>query len=319
MDSPNPRIPRLHATLLPAAMLLLLTLTPACGGGLTEPEVKTSDLPASDDFSGDCTWPGDSSGGASVGCVNGAYRILVKQPSVRGHQIVTKRFDAVDDVLLDADATLAALPDLGEHGYAHYGVGCWSSAAGKPGRGYVFVVKPDGEAGVLRFDETATELKPDFYLKTLAGAPANPAFAGTGSTLRIHAECDSNGPTTRLVMQVNGRDVVTTMDDAGFGPFQAAGFDVFTTASGTEVHYDNVELSEGRGATSDTTLPLASPSRHETRRLRVYKRVNAASLAGVRSSGRIRGVLYTSCIRRECRRHFDLGRKRSGMHRGAQV
>jgi hypothetical protein len=240
-----------------AALILPSILLSGCGGGSAGGStVLRKQLPISDDFSGDCLWADDSSGGAVVGCRNGAYRILAKQPSVNYHQVVPTRFRSANDIIVESDATLAALPTLRDRDYVYYGVDCLASAVGEPDRGYVFVMKPDGVAGVLRFDETASELKP-FYLKDLASSAPNPQFAGRGTRLRIHAECDSTGPTTRLVMKVNGQVVVSTVDDVEFGGFQAAGFDVFTTVPGTDVRYDNVELRTGSSTASDTTLPLA--------------------------------------------------------------
>jgi hypothetical protein len=234
-----------RASVVLAALLVLGILAAACGSGSAATStVLKKDLPIHDDFSGDCRWAVDHNGGASVGCAAGAYRILVKQPSINYHQIIPTRFGAVHHLVLDTDATLAALPPLGKRAYAYYGVGCWSSGVGEPDRGYAFVVKPDGSAGVLRFDETAPELKPRFYLKDVAGAAPNPAFAGTSNTLRIHAECDSTGSQTRLIMRVNGQEIVTATDAAGIGPFQAAGFDVFTTVPGTDVRYDNFDLHQ---------------------------------------------------------------------------
>ena len=63
--------------------------------------------------------------------------------------------------------------------------------------------------------------------------------------VHIGAECDSsNGAQTVLTLEVNGiPQTVVVADDRGFGPFQSAGFDVFTTLAGTTVKYDNVHIS----------------------------------------------------------------------------
>jgi hypothetical protein len=231
---------RFHASAV-AAAFVLASVAAACGAGTS---VAKGDLPIHDDFSGDCGWATDDNGGASVGCAGGGYRILVKRPSINYHQVIPTRFAPVQHLVIESDATLAALRPLGERDYAYYGLGCWSTGAGKLNRGYVFVVKPDGSAGVLRADESDPALKRLFYLKDVLGVPANPAFAGVGHTLRIHAECDSTRSTARLIMNVNGKQVVSATDDAGFGPLQAAGFDVFTTVPGMDVRYDNVDIHQ---------------------------------------------------------------------------
>lgn len=250
------RVPGLDAqrsdhgmTRLGLAWLVVLALTiplSGCGTSSSGSSVATGELPVDDDFSGDCHWAQDASGGAEVGCVDGVYQITVHDPSVAFHQTVPTRFRPVDHLIIEADVTLTTLPVHGKHDYAYYGVNCTATAAGRPARGYVFIVQPfDGRAGVLRYDETDKSTKGSFYLKNLLAAPPDRDLAGTGRTVHIRAECDSSkGAQTVLTLEVNGTpQTVVIGDDRGFGPFRSAGFDMFTTLAGTTVKYDNVHIS----------------------------------------------------------------------------
>jgi hypothetical protein len=225
-------------------MLALALPVSGCGTSSLGSSVVTGDLPIDDDFSGDCHWAQDDSGGAEVGCVDGAYRITVHDPSANYHQTVPTRFGPVDDLIVETDVTLTALPTLGKRDYAYYGVNCTVTGAGQPARGYVFVVQPaDGRAGVLRYDETDQTIKDSFYLKNLLAARPDPDLVGSRRTVHVRAECDSSGAGTTLTLQIDGVEKVRVGDENGSGPFRSAGLDMFTTLAGTTVEYDNVHIS----------------------------------------------------------------------------
>jgi len=225
-------------------MLALALPVSGCGTSSLGSSVVTGDLPIDDDFSGDCHWAQDDSGGAEVGCVDGAYRITVHDPSANYHQTVPTRFGPVDNLIVETDVTLTALPTLGKRDYAYYGVNCTVTGAGQPARGYVFVVQPaDGRAGVLRYDETDHTIKDSFYLKNLLAARPDPDLVGSRRTVHVRAECDSSGAGTTLTLQIDGVEKVRVGDEHGFGPFRSAGLDMFTTLAGTTVEYDNVHIS----------------------------------------------------------------------------
>ena len=224
-------------------MLALALPVSGCGTSSLGSSVVTGDLPIDDDFSGDCHWAQDDSGGAEVGCVDGAYRITVHDPSANYHQTVPTRFGPVDDLIVETDVTLTALPTLGKRDYAYYGVNCTVTGAGQPARGYASSSSRP-TAGPACSDTTRpTRRSRTASIEEPARRPARPRPRRQPAHRARPRGMRFSGAGTTLTLQIDGVEKVRVGDKNGSGPFRSAGLDMFTTLAGTTVEYDNVHIS----------------------------------------------------------------------------
>jgi hypothetical protein len=224
-----------------ALIVVAVAIGSACGG-----EVKRSDLPISDDFSGDCEWSQDNDEHISLGCEDGAYRAQFKRADERIHHWIPRRIqESAESVSVEADVTLASFPGGSSDDFQGHGVGCWASPVGEPLQGYSFIVAPGVRSiAVLRHDETDESLREQFYIRALVDEQSG-AVAPIGETGRIRGECEATGDGgVDLTMYLDGEQVAKATDRPGFRPFEAFGFIVISTKVGTDIRFDNFEADE---------------------------------------------------------------------------
>ena len=229
-------------TLVPVLLAgCLVALLGACAG-----EVARSDLPISDDFSGDCHgWSEDNDKHIALGCEDGAYKAVFKRADERPHHMIPRRTEEpASSVSVEADATLQAFTGDTDESFEGHGVGCWSSPADEPAQGYLFLVSPSAQAfAIVRHDETDERLRNQFYFRALIDEESE-AVAAIGETNRLRGECRETDDGVELTMYLDGEQVGTATDPDGFRDFGAFGFVVISTRVGTDIRFDNFEADE---------------------------------------------------------------------------
>jgi hypothetical protein len=235
------RPPLLTGGVLALVAAGLVVIASACAS-----EVARSDLPISDDFSGDCEgWSQDNDEHISLGCEDGVYKALFKRTDERLHHFIPRRIEEPSDfVSVEADATLHAFPGGSSEDFQAHGVGCWSSEFGAPTQGYSFLVAPAANAiAIVKHDEADASLREQFYLRPLLDEESD-AVASVGETNRIRGKCQATDDGVELTMYLDGKLVGQARDPNGFRQFEAFGFVVISTKTGTDIRFDNFEADE---------------------------------------------------------------------------
>ncbi len=160
-------------------------------------------LPITDDFSGDCHWPGGEIQGMSFGCDRGAYRLRLKTPGP--YHIHQNLGLSASGVIVEVDASVTSGRGT-EPGKALLGIACLSD----PWHGYIGILQTDGGWAIMRLDKDFTQL---------AGNGAG-SVIGLARTNRLSVACArENGTATLVSFFVNGRRVGSVRDHSGQTPF----------------------------------------------------------------------------------------------------
>jgi hypothetical protein len=191
---------------------------------VTEPESVLEE-----DFASGCgSWYHDRDRFANFSCVNGVYRIRVKDPTREQHARLSSG-RIYQNLAVEADSRLVA-PWQGK--FEAHGVSCWTS----DGVGYLFAVAPDGSFGIVK-EWSGTQ-----RVKLLARGTSAQIERGAGPVSRIRGECRS-GSNTELRLLVDGNVVTTVHDRHDATSFGGFGVFVSTTKAKTEVELDNIEVT----------------------------------------------------------------------------
>ena len=70
------------------------------------------------------------------------------------------------------------------------------------------------------------------------------AVAAVGETNRIQGKCQATDDGVELTMYLDGKLVGQVRDPNGFRQFEAFGFVVISTKTGTDIRFDNFEAAE---------------------------------------------------------------------------
>jgi hypothetical protein len=185
-----------------------------------------------DYFDGPCQgWSTDKDARVSLSCVDGAYRILVRNPDRPQHS----RLFASDGQLalsVEADAVLVK-PNRGE--FEAHGVSCWTTRS----LGYLFVLAPDGSYAIIKGDPIGGTGR------ILKQGQAEYALPGRGVRNRIRGDCQVADGDARLALYVNGDRVAAARDKSATKSFIGYGLFVATSERNTEVRFDNVLVRGG--------------------------------------------------------------------------
>jgi hypothetical protein len=222
--------------------LLALMALPA---GCSTKEVGRSDLPMENDFS-DCDgWSTDDSEHISLSCENGQYQALYKDTSMSISDYIPRRSDdPVDSVGVEADVTFQTAPGTPGDRLIAAGVGCWISAPNEPAKGYLFAVAPEPSIAILKVDESDKSLEQQFFLRAFVDKDSA-VVKEMPAVNRVRGECRHGGATSvELSMWVNGEEVGKATDSSGFFGYEAFGFAMFSSESGTDLRFDNFVAEE---------------------------------------------------------------------------
>lgn len=206
----------------------------------------SNELPVTDDFSDCSRWLTEDDELVSLGCVDGVYRILIKDSRAIQSAFISLS-TAVEMVSVEADAAYETGPEG-----AGYGVSCGASE-----QGYLFGVSPDGTWAIVKWtDGTATNL--------LAESGTEDAIEGFSEANRIRGECFGGGEKpTALALHVNGKTIATIEDPDGLTSFSEVSVWVVSDEAGTEVRFDNFAARELEGAlrpSSEAEAPIELPA-----------------------------------------------------------
>ena len=186
----------------------------------------------SDDFSGPCRgWSTDRDARVALGCVDGAYRVLVKRPDRPQH---SRLFEgpAGREMSVEVDAVLDQ-PQNGK--FELHGVSCWES----PASGYLFGLAPDGSYVIVKLDLAGRAQA------ILKGGHADEAVPGAGARNRIRGDCRADDGRVELGFFVNGDRVAVVRDKGSTRSFKGFGLFVATSDAGTDVRFDNALVRGG--------------------------------------------------------------------------
>jgi hypothetical protein len=242
------RQPLRRAFALAATSTLPLVVLAGCGGTAPQPladgtpttkpqtavepttvQEVDADVLFVDDFSAGCgAWSNDRDTRVALGCADGAYRVLVKNPD-RPQQSRLFNLEPTERLSVESDAILIK-PRRGQ--FEFQGVSCWKSNGLV---GYVFLISPDGSYYIVKEDVTAGGRR---MLKT---GESGDILPGPGARNRIGGDCagDGRGP-TELTLYVNRRRVAGVRERRGAGPFGGFGLFVGTSEPNTDVRFDDV-------------------------------------------------------------------------------
>jgi hypothetical protein len=179
------------------------------------------ELPYQDDFSSDdCEWKTQEDERVSLGCADGAYRVLVKN-NAEWYSSHVRLQDPVDGVRVEADATVRNRGGV-------FGVACWGTDERER---YSFLVTPRQEYAIRH------EIG-DGLANTVKSGKDRRLAPGSG-TRRIRGDCATDGDVTVLTLYVDGTKVAATTQQPSIQDFAAVGVDVNEAANGAEVVFDN--------------------------------------------------------------------------------
>jgi hypothetical protein len=185
-----------------------------------------------DSFNGPCRgWSTDQDARVTLSCVDGAYRVLVRQPGRPQHSRLFD-VDGRPQLSIEADAVLMK-PRKGE--FEGHGVTCWSTRS----LGYLFVLTPDGTYAIIKGDVASGAVR---FLKE---GKADYALPGVGARNRIRGDCEVADGVARLAFYVNGERVGVARDKAAGNSFNGYGLVVATSERNTDVRFDNVLVRGG--------------------------------------------------------------------------
>ena len=220
-----------------AAVALALS---GCGNGSEE----QSGLPMEDDFSGQCSWSETDDEQIRLACEGGEYTVLYRQVDGQPHHVMRQPVgEPVTSVSVEADARLEAFPGGSNEDFQAYGVGCWATPVGGPGRGYLFIILPSLSAFAILLQDD--ELAPEESLVFLVDEESD-AVSPPGETTQIRAECKAADDGVDLTMFLDGEEVgsASAPGEIGAAGFQAVGFSTFSARTGTDIRFDNFRAEE---------------------------------------------------------------------------
>jgi hypothetical protein len=205
------------------------TAEKAPSGQPTEAEGQPNKTLLEDDFSKPkCGWTTRKDPSLTAGCVNGAYRILLKHPKDDYESFVPIN-ESLRAVSVEVDATSIGAPGL---------VGVLCSLDHGLGDYYAFLIRPD--AGEYFIFKTTPTNGGRVLTRGRARAAVLP---GTDD---IKGECmgGTAGEPTVLTMWVNGHQLAQLGDSGGFHAFDGLGLMVFSLEkSGTGGVFDKARMS----------------------------------------------------------------------------
>ena len=203
----------------------------ACAGG--DEAGGKSPLPFKDDFSSCDHFSQDEDAAVSLGCINGEYQMIIKDPRNTQEAGLTLSGAQFDVLEVEADVELQAGP---QSDAASFGVGCYESR--DPRDGYRVGLTAGGRFVMWAEYQTGNHagFRPE---QVNAHAP------GLGARDRVRAVCRSSGSATEVDLFVNGTHVGHARDPDGFHPFTAISLWGATDSAGTDIRFDNVVVTEG--------------------------------------------------------------------------
>jgi hypothetical protein len=184
-----------------------------------------------DYFDGPCRgWSTDQDARASLSCVGGAYRMLVRNPDRPQH---SRLFDRPRPrVSVEADIVFLK-PRKGE--FELHGVTCWSSRS----VGYIFALAPDGYYGIVKVDVLRGRQK------MVTDGMTERSLTGVGVRNRVRGDCKVGKDSAELALFINGDQVAVARDKAAPKAFTGYGLFVATSERNTDVRFDNVLVRGG--------------------------------------------------------------------------
>jgi hypothetical protein len=194
---------------------------------------EESPVPFKEDFTSCDHFSQDKDATISLGCVEGEYQMIIKDPrhtQEAGLTLHGAEFGALD---VEADVELRAGP---QSDAASFGVGCYRSR--DPREGYRVGLTGGGRFVMWVEDQSGNHA--GFHPEEVnAHAP------GLGGRDHVRAVCSSSGSATVIELYVNGRHVGHGRDPDGFHPFTAISLWGETDRAGTDIRFDNVAVTEG--------------------------------------------------------------------------
>ncbi len=218
------------------AVLCVVLAGAGCSTSVGGTTVVRSGLPLQLPFADCGDLPTGREGGATSACRQGEYRVTVQKPSakVSPQQDYIFRFDESSAGLaVSADMRL----DRGNATDQVLGVACTASGYQQRAQEYIFAI--DGRfAAVLRHDETDAKLKKSGFLEQIAYRRL-PDLAISSNT-HVDGECVMlSGGTTRLLMRVDGTEVLREFTRTRYHGFVATSLWMLT-GSGGSFAFDNL-------------------------------------------------------------------------------
>jgi hypothetical protein len=183
-------------------------------------------LPYTQSFAGSCDdWSNQDDDLLKAGCVDGEYRVLVRDAS--DSQFFSIPHDAVPNVSVTSDMRLASgpRPNL-------YGVGCFA----KSRAGYWFVLALG--AGGITQGYAIISYEPGSGQAAVTSIAVKKHEVSAGTSHRVRGECARE----TLRMSVDGSVVLTAKNTLQLEAVEHSGVVLYPAESGSDVRFDNVSI-----------------------------------------------------------------------------